>query len=384
MEHHNGSAIGRTVLMMVELNRSDRLAALAQDPQTLQVLTEVARRVEAMLRPGDRYSFVSHDEIWLLLCDLPSETLAELAGRTLRESLLRPIVTSGDESDSARVILLPVVGGAWTRSGLLAEAQTLVREASSACERARRSRENVLISVLDSDVALVERSSIEREVRQALHGNELDVYFQPQIDLANGRCVAVEALIRWKRDDGLAVSPSLIASICEEHGLMDELTQYVLNTSLRQASFWKMQGIDVSVAINLSALTLSDTVFPSVVTQALATWGVAPESLTLELTETAIVQNEANAVALMTRLDELGCQLALDDFGTGYSSFTYLKQFPLTELKIDQSFVHNVTKVHTDRRIVQALIDLAHTFGMRALAEGVEREAVLAELIALG
>ncbi len=384
MEHHNAGVPGRTVLLVVALNRSDRLLALAQEPHTLQVLTEVARRVEALLRPGDRYSFVSHDETWVLLCDLPNVSLAELAGSTLRESLMRPILSGRDDQEPTHVTLRPVIGGAWSPGGALAEAHLLVREASDACLRAQRSDDNVLITALDSDMAHVHRGALEREVRSALHGNELDVYFQPQIQLATSKCVAVEALVRWIRPDRPAIPAAQIASVCEERGMMGQLTQYVLNSSLRQISLLRKQGIDVAVSINLSAVTLLDAAFPALVAQALATWGVSPDRLMLELTESAIVQNEAQAIGFMKQLRRQGCMLAIDDFGTGYSSFSYLKQFPLTELKIDQSFVRNITEESADHRIVRALVDLAHTFGMQALAEGVETEATLERLIELG
>ncbi len=384
MRQHNGNAPGPTVLLSVALQRSDRIQALAQEPHTLPVFAEIARRVEAMLRSGDRYCFVSPDEIWVLLCDLPSEELAGLAGRTLRESLLRPVIARHDDGETSRVTLRPVVGGAWSPSGKLAEALVLVREAGEACRRAQRTDDHVMISRVDSNAATMRRNVLEAEVREALNRNELDVYFQPQIDVISGRCVAVEALVRWIRPGKGPVAAALIASLCEERGMMGQLTQFVLNSSLRHASLWKNQDIDISVAINLSAVTLLDNTFPALVGQALETWGVPADRLTLELTESSIVENEAHAIDFMTQLRAHGCRLSIDDFGTGYSSFSYLKQFPLSELKIDQSFVRDIMTDPADRKIVKALVDLAHTFGLQALAEGVENVSVLRELAALG
>lgn len=166
--------------------------------------------------------------------------------------------------------------------------------------------------------------------------------------------------------------------------MMSQLTQFVLNTSLRHQMFWKTNDVDVAVAINISAQSLADPTFPTQVAQALSTWGADARKLTLELTESSIVQNERTALEFMNQLAELGCHLAIDDFGTGYSSFAYLRQFPLNELKIDQSFVKNIVTEHGDQRIVNALIDLAHTFGMRALAEGIETEEAKTILHDLG
>ena len=381
---HQSSGERRTALLMLQLNRSDRLQALARSDGANDALREVAKRVRAILRKDDRFCFVTPDEVWLLLCELPSESLAELAGRTLRESLMRPINIDRDGENTTIVQLRPVVGGCWAPGGLIPDPMTVVSAAAAAAVRARNADEHVLVTKLDSDMAIVHRASLERELRAALYSNELDVHFQPQIDLSDGSCVAVEALIRWQRPDGKAVNPSLIASVCEERGMMAQLTQYVLNTALRHQMFWRTQGIDVSVGINLSAVTLSDSAFPALVGQALSTWNIPGDKLLLELTESSIVQHEHSAIEFMRRLKEHGCKLAIDDFGTGYSSFSYLRQFPLDELKVDQSFVRNIATDKGDRQIVAALIDLAHTFEMHALAEGVESADALEALAELG
>lgn len=382
--HQNGSDDKRTALIMLQLNRSDRLQALAREDNASDAVREIAKRVKAILRVSDRFSFVTPDEVWLLMCDLPSEALAELAGRTLRESLMRPINVDREGENTAVVQLRPVVGGCWAPGGSIPDAMTVVSAAAAAMARARNADEHVLVTKLDSDMATLHRASLERELRAALYSNELDVYFQPQVHLTTGECVAVEALIRWHRPDGRAVNPSLIASVCEDRGMMAQLTQYVLNTALRHQMFWRTQGIDVSVGINLSAVTLSDSAFPSLVGQALSTWNIPGDKLLLELTESSIVQHEVSAIEFMRRLKEHGCKLAIDDFGTGYSSFSYLRQFPLDELKVDQSFVQNIATDKGDRQIVAALIDLAHTFEMHALAEGVESADALKVLLELG
>ena len=383
-ERHSDSGAARSALLIVHLNRSDRLQALAQQRYAKPVLVEVAKRVQTMLRPYDRYAIVSPDQIWLLLCDLPSESLAELASRTLRESLMRPIQVEREDDNALSVQLRPVIGGGWTPGGIVSDPMTLVNAAAEAAVRARNSDDHILLDKLDSDAAVIHRDTLERELRGALYGNELDVYFQPQVDLASGKCVAAEALIRWIRPDGKSVNPGLIASVCEERGMMAQLTQFVLNSALRHLMFWRGQDIDITVGINLSAVTLADKSFPALVEQSLATWSIPGECLTLELTESSIVQHEMSAIEFMKTLKALGCQLAIDDFGTGYSSFSYLRQFPLDELKIDQSFVRDIANDRGDRQIVSALIDLAHTFEMHALAEGIETPEALAVLEELG
>ncbi len=382
-ERRQSDTKSRSALLIVHLNRSDKLQAYAQQPQAKTVLVEVCKRIKGMLRPTDKFAVVSPDEVWILLCELPSESLAELAGRTLRESLMRPVPVERDGVKTA-VQLRPVIGGGWTPKGSFSDPMTLVDAASNAATRARNSDDHILLEQIESDADLLHRDALESELRAALYGNELDVYFQPQLDLRTGACVAAEALIRWIRPDGKHVNPAMIATLCEERGMMAQLTQFVLNTSLRRLMFWREMGIDITVGINLSAVTLADSSFPALVEQSLATWSIPGEMLTLELTESAIVQHEVSAIEFMKSLKEFGCQLAIDDFGTGYSSFSYLRQFPLDELKIDQSFVRDIATNTGDKKIVAALIDLAHTFGMHALAEGIETQQALDILNELG
>jgi EAL domain-containing protein (putative c-di-GMP-specific phosphodiesterase class I) len=249
---------------------------------------------------------------------------------------------------------------------------TLIGAATDACRESEELESRVRIVTAQSSTEVNQRRQLEHELREALFANELDVHFQPQVSLETGRCTGAEALVRWTRRDGTRVNPGLIAAICEARGLMTQMTLFVMNTTLRHLMAWNSQGIDARVSVNLSAVTLADPAFPSLVGHALDTWSIAASRLTLELTETAVVRHEQSAMQFMKEIRERGCGLALDDFGTGYSSFNYLRQFPLTELKIDQSFVRNLATDASDRRIVLALVDLAHTFGMHALAEGVE------------
>jgi EAL domain-containing protein (putative c-di-GMP-specific phosphodiesterase class I) len=375
----------RRALIVARLNRSDRLAALAQSAETRLVHAELARRLNHMIRPGDCYSMVSPDEIWMLVDDLASEALGELAGRTLIETLGRPVPVRRPGGEETIVTLRPVVGVGTCEAVPVEDPFALVALASRAADQASRRDDRIKVERLVVDEEAQHRDEIERALRVALDENALDVHFQPQVELATNRCLSAEALIRWIRADGPPVDPALIASVCEERGMIGRLTQYVLNTSLRYQSFWRnSRKLDIAVSLNLSAVTLSDASFPDLVAQALDTWGVPGDRLTLELTESAIMQNEASAVGFMSRLKAMGCKLAIDDFGTGYSSFSYLRQFPLDELKIDQSFVRNLVADRGDAQIVRALVDLAHTFDLRALAEGVEDERTLVALRTLG
>ena len=371
-------------LVSVNLQRSDRLHALAQYPLSKVVITETIKRIEQVLRPSDCYSLVSHEEVWILLRDLSSPSLAEMAGRTLQQNLGHPIAIDRETGGGSSVSLRPIIGIAKIGQRQFNDPMVVLSAATDAMNKARSVDDHIVVTSLDDITDLINKNRLEKELRLALQNNDLDVYFQPQVDLRSGRCIAAEALVRWQRKDGTMVSPALIASICEERGLMGQLTHYVLNTALRHVMMWKSTGIDISMSVNLSAVTLSDSSFVTAVENALNTWNVEPCKLTLELTESSIVQNEGAALELMKQIRKLGCNLALDDFGTGYSSFAYLRQYPINELKIDQMFSRNLINEIGDQKIVGALIDLAHTFDMRALAEGVETIETANRLLALG
>lgn len=367
-----GRSPRRRALLVARLNRTDRLGALAQASEARHVHAEIARRLNNMVRQGDCYSMVSADEIWMLVDDLASEALGELAGRTLVETLGRPVAVRRASGDETIVGLRPVVGVATCEPLPVDDPLALVALASRAANQAARRDDRIKVLRLTVDEDALHRDEIERGLRIALNDNALDVHFQPQIDLHADRCVSAEALIRWIRPDGRSVDSGLIASICEERGMIGQLTQLVLNTSLRYQMFWKSRGLDIAVSLNLSAVSLADASFPDVVEQALTTWGVAGDRLTLELTESAIVQNEASAVGFMSRLKALGCKLAIDDFGTGYSNLSYLSRFPIDALKIDRSFVSEVATDQQHALLAKAVISLGHSLRLKVVAEGVE------------
>ena len=250
--------------------------------------------------------------------------------------------------------------------------------------QARRSEARTCIQKVTEEGNLGRRAQLEVELRQALFANELEVYFQPQVDLDSGRCVSAEALIRWTRQNGKPVNAQVIATICEECGLMEQLTRFVLNNALRLQMGLRAKGIDIKIAINLAAQTLADESFPDLVMQSAQTWSVSPSSLVFEITEGSIVENESQAVGFMEKLRSLGCEISIDDFGTGYSSLSYLKKFPLSELKIDRSFVQGLGEDESSIKIVRVLTDLCKTFDLRCVAEGVETEAALNILRKLG
>ena len=280
----------RTVVLVVALNRSDRIDALARAAHDRPVLDEIGRRMESVLRPADRYAFASREEAWVLLPGLASEALAELASHSLLQTLSAPVKLA---AQAQPIRLRTSIGGAWAPPGSNPGAGKLIAVASEAAAQSLGREDHVrILRVNDDHDSGLRRHEIERDLHEALGRNELEVHFQPQIDLRSGRCRSAEALIRWRRADGRAVAAGTIASIAEERGLIAELTRFTMNTTLRHMAQWKAGGLDLSVAINLSAITFGDATLPELVAQSLQIWGVDARRLTLELTESTLIRNE--------------------------------------------------------------------------------------------
>ena len=219
--------------------------------------------------------------------------------------------------------------------------------------------------------------TMESELRAALRENDLMLYYQPQLSLQTGMVQGAEALLRWRNVRGEFVPPNIIVDVAERSGLMTELTRWILNTALRHSAEMRVQGIDITLSVNLAAQDLVSPEFVEITDQTLRTWGVPPEKLVLEITEGSMISEVDKVHAVLTRLKEIGVEISVDDFGTGYSSLAYLKRLPLDELKIDQVFVKQMLKDRQDERIVRTIIDLAHNLQLRVVAEGVEDEATL-------
>lgn len=225
---------------------------------------------------------------------------------------------------------------------------------------------------------------LDIELERAIRANELEVHYQPQVELATGRPVAAEALLRWRHPRAGPIPPLTAVGIAGEHRAHRPLTFWVLNAVLRLASQLRRQGLEPRFSVNLSTRALVEAELPDMVEQALKTWGVPPGQVTLEITESSMIADAERSMAMLTRLSGAGVGLAIDDFGTGYSSLAYLKRFPLDELKIDQLFVGGLLANRGDHQIVRSVIDLAHNFELRAVAEGVEEQPVMEELRRMG
>jgi EAL domain-containing protein (putative c-di-GMP-specific phosphodiesterase class I) len=236
----------------------------------------------------------------------------------------------------------------------------------------------------DKDRNTIRHLTLSGALRQAIEGGELSFEWQPKLDLLAGTIDSVEALARWRHPDQGPILPDEFIPHAEKTGLIQPFTRWSFDAALGQLARWQEVGLDISIAVNLSTRSLHDDKLPVTIASLLDKWRVNPTRLTLELTETAVMHDPEGARRNLFRLHELGIRLSIDDFGTGYSSLSHLQRLPLHELKIDKSFVLQMTDNDSDLVIVRSTIDLAHNLGLSVVAEGVETAEHLAILQDLG
>jgi EAL domain-containing protein (putative c-di-GMP-specific phosphodiesterase class I) len=225
---------------------------------------------------------------------------------------------------------------------------------------------------------------LDHAMRQALVSNRFRLHFQPQVRLADGVITGAEALIRWRDPEWGEMSPSRFIPVAEATGFIIAIGDWVLSQAVRQGALWCSRGYSVPVAVNVSALQFQQSHFVDRVANVLAVSGLPPHLLELELTESILVHDAADALQRLDALAQLGIKMSIDDFGTGYSSLAYLKRFPIRKLKIDRSFVSGLPGDESDAGIVRAILQMAQALGMRVIAEGVESEPQRQFLLAAG
>ncbi|MPQ98517.1 EAL domain-containing protein [Modestobacter sp. I12A-02628] len=350
-----------------------------------QLLQVLGARLTAAARAGAAVARFAGDE-FVVLDDLPPSAAPAVAERLLA-ALAEPVELAGVEVvPTASIGIAAALPGAPDEAG--ATAELLLRRADTAMYRAKAQGRGRWAAHQpgDSDPA-TDRLTLLEQLRVALRDGELRVHYQPRVHAATGRTAGVEALVRWQHPTRGLLPPSAFIDAAEDSGLIRELGAWVLQEAVEQVVRWDRAGGDAAglhVSVNLSARQLAETGLADRVAGVLARAGLPAARLVLEITETALMSSPELALRTLEQLGAVGVDLAVDDFGTGYSSFTYLKQFPVDELKIDRSFVAGLTTGVGDRAIVASCVHLAHAMGMIAVAEGVETAEQRDALVELG
>jgi diguanylate cyclase (GGDEF)-like protein len=347
-----------------------------------ELLTGVAPRLKEALRPGDTVARFGGDEFAVLVEDLADEREAVEVAERIGALFTRPFVLSGIEHFVTVSVGIAIARKPGERP------ETLIRDADAAMYRAKergRGRYEVFDQVMRARA--VERLQLENELRRAIGRDELRVHYQPIVSLESGHVVAFEALVRWQHPRRGLIAPADFIPTAEESGTIESLGRWVLECACRQAAEWhaaRPDGFPVGMSVNLSARQVSQPDLPDMVAEMLTSTGLEPSSLSLEITESALVEESEAPVQNLTALREMGVRLVIDDFGTGYSSLAYLRRFPLDAIKIDRSFVEGLGVERDSAAIVDALVAMARALSLGVIAEGVETAMQIEELKRLG
>ncbi|HUP50704.1 MAG TPA: EAL domain-containing protein [Thermoanaerobaculia bacterium] len=375
----HGQRRGRQVaVLFLDLDRfkliNDTLGHTVGD----HLLQGMATRLKACVREEDSVARVGGDEFTILLMDLHRPGDATVVAQKILEEVARPMTVDGHElytTCSIGISMSPADG---------IDAETLLKNADNALYRAKEAGKNNYQLCTPSMTQLAaERLALESALRQALDRHEFLVLYQPQYDLRSGRVVAVEALLRWDRPGGGIVGPSHFIAAAEESRLIVPIGELVLETAAKDWNAWAQES-RVRIAVNVSAAQFRQRHLVGTIRNALRDFSLDPTQLEIEITESTAMHNPAATAEILEELKELGVSIVIDDFGIGHSSLNYLKRFPIDGLKIDRTFVQDMTADASDAAIVAAIIAMAEALNLRVIAEGVETEQQLAFLQAHG
>ena len=371
-------ADGRVVgLMALRLHAGPGTLTLSRE-QRDALWEAVVERVRGLLRDTDVLIRTELQGCAVLMPKLETHAQVMLAASKVAHALEVPLIVGG-----VAMRAMVVLGAVWSPAhGSTAE--ELIRCAELAVEAAQR--EDKAVVLFDDKLLAVAKweAMIEKEFAVALDNGQLNLHVQPQIDLATGRCIGGELLLRWTDSQGDAVPPFRIPEVAKRIGAAAQLTRWLVFGACHALADLRRAGTDVRLSANLMGRDVMDRELPLLVEQAMKFWRVPPNSLTVELTEGMMLEDPTIGAEVMRRLIDLGVSTSIDDFGIGYSSILYLRQLPLQELKIDCAFVGAMSHSQQDREIVASLVQLAHALGLEVVAEGVEDEETLHLLRRIG
>jgi diguanylate cyclase (GGDEF)-like protein/PAS domain S-box-containing protein len=399
--HDDLTGLPNRVLLLDRLNQA--LAKLIRHPSTLgllfvdvdrfkvpndslghsigdQILVAIASRLQATLRPGDTLARFGGDEFAILCENLSDERDAVTIAARIGTAMVEPLDWGGGE------LIISVSTGIALTDSPYTSAESLLRDADAAMYRAKeegRARSAVFAEPMRANA--VNRLDTEVQLRRALAEDELEVHYQPLVELPSGKIVGSEALVRWRHPTRGLVAPGEFIPIAEETGLIVPLGADVLRAAAQQTRTWQQHPgcSELTVAVNLSAVQLKQYDLVDMVEAVLRDTGLAPSTLEIEITESVLMHDASKATRILESLKALGVRLSVDDFGTGYSSLSYLKRFPIDTVKIDRSFVDGLGQDPADTAIVAAVVGMANALKLETIAEGVETPLQFQELIDL-
>lgn len=367
----DGAAVA---LLLIDLDRFKEINDALGHHLGDQLLVQIGPRFAGVLRESDTVARLGGDDFAILLPSVSGVDAAVVVAHKLQAALVRSFDIKGVELHIEASIGVVVSGEHGT------DASTLMRRADIAMYVAKQRDPRVFTYDSRIDSHTPERLALLGDLRRALHNGELFLHYQPKVSLSSGVVCGAEALLRWQHPERGLIPPDAFIPLAENTGLIGPLTRHVLNLALAQARRWADQGTPLKIAVNLSARNLLEDHLDRTISELLAQHGVAAELLTLEVTESAIMTDPIRAEKLFQRLAAQGIAISIDDFGAGYTSLGQLMNLPITELKVDRSFVMAMETDSSNSLIVRSVIELGHNLGLSVVAEGVESAGVLDSL----
>jgi diguanylate cyclase (GGDEF)-like protein len=366
-------------IMMIDLDHFKEINDTLGHQVGDELICEVAHRLEEARPEGATVARLGGDEFAVLLPDIPDLSVAEDVATYLLSVLGKSFSVGGVRlvvQASLGIALAPDHGD---------DVHTLMRRSDIALYEAKRERARfVAYTKEDEEAHTPQRLTTLSDLRSAVEDDQLFLVYQPKVNIATGEVRGVEALVRWNHPTRGIQFPDTFIPLAENTGLIAPITFFVIERALRQVRTWLEEGLELSVAVNLSVRHLTDMSLPDRVAVALERWGVPPSKLIIEVTESSIMTDPKRAGVVLQQLRRIGVDVAIDDYGTGHASLNYLKQFDIDELKIDKSFIMNLDLESSDAIIVASTVELGHNLGLRIVAEGVEDAATLEWLSGLG
>ena len=365
-------------VMLLDLDRFKEINDTLGHHYGDEVLRQVGERLSGLLGEDDTVARLGGDEFAILLRAVETPAAGVAVAAAVRRAIAEHFDVAG-----VRLELGASVGiASFPEHGQ--DVDVLMQRADVAMYQAKEGRTGVERYVPELDGNSVQRLALAGDLRTALEREEFVLHYQPKVDLRTNAVSGAEVLLRWAHPVHGWLAPDEFIPLAEHTGLIVPLTNYVLDHALRQMGTWRAQGLDIGVAVNLSARTLIERELPDHIEAMCHRWAVPTNRLVLEITESMVVADPARALPILARLHELGVEISVDDFGTGFSSMDYLKRLPVREVKIDRSFVTTMATDARDAAIVRCTIDLARSLGLRVVAEGVESPDVRARLTTMG
>lgn len=369
-------------VLLMDLNRFKEVNDTLGHHHGDLLLRNVAERLRRSLRAGDLLARLGGDEFAVLTPALDADVALEVA-RRIRAALTEPIRIEGVDMEVTASVGVALMSPAGDETAPT-RAAAAMQQADVAMYRAKTDGTGVQIYEEDLADYSPRRLALASGLRSAIESGQLALRYQPQARLADGVIVGVEALVRWVHPTYGEVPPDDFVGIAEQTGQIRELTRFVINEALRQCAEWNSRDRQLRMSVNLSVRNLLEPDLVSFIADRLDAYGVPPALLTLELTESHLMADAVRMPQVLSDLADIGVQLSVDDFGTGYSSLAYLRRMPMHELKIDKSFVRDISSDSNDAAIVEAIVQLAHALGIHVVAEGIEHAASQRLLRSLG